>query len=150
MLPRGVSIRMVSGGGVVGWGWGCCLHPHVPYISINKCMFHVADAHSSSACPSVRLGTSFLCKLLSFHSSTPWRHSEVSLQPESLLGLPSTFRRSSLRCHLNALKDVVISPLTPVQISSVSNSILRATHFYNLSLPSHPLPIRCIQDAIKV
>lgn len=113
-------------------------------------MFHIADADSASACPSVRLGTSFICKLISFHSSVPWRHSEVSLQPESPLGLSSTFRRSSFSCHLNALKDVVMSPLTPVQISGVSSIVLRATHFYNPSLPSHPLPILCIQDAIKV
>lgn len=71
-----------------------------------------------------------------------------SLQPRSLLRFgyhnSSTFEMFSLRCHLDAHKDVVISLLakTPIHIFIVSDDTLS----YNLShLSSHSFPHLCIQ-----
>lgn len=75
-----------------------------------------------------------------------------SLQPRSPLRFgyhnSSTFEMFSLRCHLDAHKDVVISLLakTPIHIFSVSDDSPPATLFYNLShLSSHSFPHLCIQ-----
>lgn len=82
----------------------------------NKHLFHPGDADPTLACPSVRLGTSVVCELITFHSSTPWGTLKCPSSPNLPLDFwcpnASDFRRFLLRCHLDSPQDIIICPLT--------------------------------------